>query len=642
MRPSLLRSCGVSLLLLGIVGCGDDGGKATQDGGAGHAGGNGGKSGKGGGGGQGAVAGGGGAAGEATGTAGAAGAGTAGAAGAGTAGAAGGTAKDAGTGLDLGGVVPPASLTATVKNRRETLFELIWTAPSINGAAVTSYQVRYAKVPITAANFDDTTVTTVIPNTNTPKPPGMTDGMDVKLYIENAYYFAVEGEITGGTRSAIDATTTPVAAHFEVTTVPSTSGTNEQFGHSVSAEADVNGDGLSDLVVGTSNAGRAYLFLGSNDFSPTAPSVTFSGSTNGFGFLAAEIGDIDNDGLEDIAISDPLSAEKVFIYRGRQSWPLTLTDAQADYVVSTDASYVGSGFGSSLARLGDFTGDGIDDFAIGARVFSTGKGRIIIVPGKASGFGSIALPNVNDAIVIDADTTLDQSYLGYKVLGLGHFYPISSGTTLVASAPGSTTSANTAGRVYAFHGQTGTAGAIAIGSADNVLNGPGNGARIGIVLTNLQTMLNGFPAVGAGNLQDAIDIPGGHGGAYLAKGSPVTGPFSSITVAYQSGASAGGGVLLGGGVSGRDGKLSLIGDSNPDLVFAGEISSQLTISDGSKIGSRTSPIEVNSTADVVIALPSGWSSGEGSDSMIGDINGDGVPDFCIGSQLQPGAVLVFW
>src|ERR1022692_1799390 len=45
-------------------------------------------------------------------------------------------------------VPPPAMLTATVLDRRATTFELLWTAPSINGAAVTGYQVRYAKVPI--------------------------------------------------------------------------------------------------------------------------------------------------------------------------------------------------------------------------------------------------------------------------------------------------------------------------------------------------------------------------------------------------------------------------------------------------------------------------------------------------------------
>src|ERR1700690_487908 len=90
--------------------------------------------------------------------------------------------------LDLGGGGPPAMLTGRVLDRRTTLFELVWTAPSNNGAAVSGYQVRYAKEPITTANFDDTTVTTAVAYTGTPKAPGDTDGMTVKAYIENGYY----------------------------------------------------------------------------------------------------------------------------------------------------------------------------------------------------------------------------------------------------------------------------------------------------------------------------------------------------------------------------------------------------------------------------------------------------------------------
>jgi hypothetical protein len=374
------------------------------------------------------------------------------------------------------------------------------------------------------------------------------------------------------------------------------------------------------------------------------PAVVFSGSTTGFGYAVAQIGDIDNDGLGDLAISDALNGEKVYIYKGRHTWPMTLTDAQADYVISTDASYASSLFGFSMARLGDFTGDGIDDFAIGVRSFATATGRVVIIPGKASGFASVALPDVTKAIVIDGDSTLNRSFFGYRVLGLGHFYTVSAATTLVVSAAGSSTATapGNAGHLYTFHGQVGTAGAIAISAADHVLTGPGSAAHIGIVLTNLETMLNGFPGVGVGNILDTVDIAGGQGGAYLASGTPTSGPFATLSIDYVSGDSTNSAVLIGGGVSGRDTKLSLIGDATPDLVLGGEGGPTLTISDGSKIGAKTSPNNVASTAEVVITLPIGWASGEGTDSIIPDINGDGVPDFCLGSSVQPGAILVYW
>ena len=127
-------------------------------------------------------------------------------------------------------------------------------------------------------------------------------------------------------------------------------------------------------------------------------------------------------------------------------------------------------------------------------------------------------------------------------------------------------------------------------------------------------MLNGSPGVAVGNLIDLIDIPGGHGGAYLESGTPGTGPFADTHIAYLSGVTNGGGVLIGGGLPGSDESASLIGDATPDLVYGGELGSTLTISDGAKIGPRARPTELASTAEIVLTLPTGWSSGEGQQS----------------------------
>ena len=168
-----------------------------------------------------------------------------------------------------------------------------------------------------------------------------------------------------------------------------------------------------------------------------------------------------------------------------------------------------------------------------------------------TGFASIALPDTTNAIVIDGNATLGRPFFGYRVLGLGHFYSVSSGTTLLASAlgpraaqppmPGACTlSMVKRGRPVSFR----------LGPRITSLLGRRSGARIGIVLTNLRTMLNGFPGVGIGNLQDTIDIPGGNGGAYLTFGTPSTGPFASMRIAYHAGVNSVGGILVGGGLSG--------------------------------------------------------------------------------------------
>src|SRR5450631_4224899 len=158
MRAHIRLSCSAAALVcLGFFGCGGDDSSSKDagektDGGGGH----GGKAAAGGKGGS-AVGGAGGAAGSAGGGAGQAaggGGGEAGGGGGSVGGAAGKNAKDGGTTdgatLDLGGITPPAMLTVSIKDRRATLFELVWTAPLVNGQPPTGYQVRYAKVPITS------------------------------------------------------------------------------------------------------------------------------------------------------------------------------------------------------------------------------------------------------------------------------------------------------------------------------------------------------------------------------------------------------------------------------------------------------------------------------------------------------------
>jgi hypothetical protein len=539
-------------------------------------------------------------------------------------------------------------LTATVVDRRGTVFQLVWTAPSDNGQPVKGYQIRYAKVPITASNFDDTTVTKTLAYTGTPSQPGATDGALATLYIENAYYFAVVGTDTAGAHvGTVMATTAAVAAHFNVTLLASPSGTNQLFGAMVDGSADVNGDGLSDLLVATVSDGHAYLFLGSASFAPTAPSVVFSsGTAMTFGATIRAIGDIDGDGRTDIAISDQ-DSERVLIYKGRATWPAALADTQADYVISTDTTYASSAFGASIAPLGDFNGDGVADFAIGAPGFSTLSGRVAVVYGK-SGFTNLMLPDTTRALEITADSTLNRSQLGLAVVGLGHFYSVTSGTTLIVSAPGlgsATSTSSNEGRLYAFHGR-GPGAAIAATVADHTLMGPGKPARIGQTLVNIGPVVNALPSVGAGNSGDSVSVPNANGSAFVLSGSATTGPFANKLIFFQMGANGIGQVIFGGGFSGRDESVSIIGDAKPDVALTSlQSAGSLDILDGSEIGTITNPANTISVADVHVPLPTGWmATAAGVGNLIRDINGDGHADFALGDQfgVVPGRVAVFW
>jgi hypothetical protein len=562
------------------------------------------------------------------------------------------------TGLSV--TIPPPSIDPTA--RRKVLMQLTWAAPSDSGGgSVAGYQIRYAKVPIDSTNFNVPSISTAVAYAGTPAAPGDQDGISISpLYIENNYYFAVEAVDVAGSVSPIVASASSgsctcggncCASHFNTAIIPSPTGTNQSFGNVMDGSGDANGDNVSDLLVGTFSDNHAYLFLGGggNSFAPSTPSVTFTGANTGFGVKVAFIGDIDHDGFEDLAIADLPTGQRVFIFKGRATWPAALADTQADYVITTGAAYAGSNFGNSIARLGDFDGDGVDDFAIGAPLFNTRVGRIVVVYGSAT-FSSLALPDATNtrALEIGGDPALTRSQLGISVVGLGHFYTVTGGTTLAASAPGlgaPSNASNNEGRIYTFHGR-GPGAAIDASVADNVKVGPAKGAELGGVLSNLGPVVDGFNSLGTGNTVDTFSVPGANGTGYIFSGPTASNPLANLLILYQSGVAAGTGeVLFGGGFSGRDSFVSLIGDSKPDLAIAATNISTLDIVDGSRAAGLSSPANMSSVADVHVPLPSGWTgtaaSGQG---LLKDMNGDGFPDFAMGNVFGtvPGRVAIFW
>ncbi len=144
---------------------------------------------------------------------------------------------------------------------------------------------------------------------------------------------------------------------------------SDNFGWSVSAAGDVNGDGFADVIVGAKNAdpnmfgnaGSAYVYSGAtglllHQFDGAAPG-------DGFGSTVSDAGDLDGDGFSDVLVAaieaDPngrVSAGSVYLYSGLSGQFLQQFDGNA----SQDA------FGTSLSAAGDVNADGFADALIGA------------------------------------------------------------------------------------------------------------------------------------------------------------------------------------------------------------------------------------------------------------------------------------
>ena len=215
---------------------------------------------------------------------------------------------------------------------------------------------------------------------------------------------------------------------------------NDYFGVSVADIGDLNNDGIRDIVVGAShddnsgsNRGAIHIMFMNRDGTVDSTKVINDGTANGpvlathdhFGASVAGIGDLDNDGIPDIAAGTPSNLNTnsrgaihiMFMNRdGTVDSTKKINDGTANG--PTLANY--DQFGASVASIGDLNNDGIPDIVSGAPdddAGGTARGAIHIMFMKRD--GTVSSTKEINGDTANGPTVNTSDYFGQSVVNIG-------------------------------------------------------------------------------------------------------------------------------------------------------------------------------------------------------------------------------
>jgi hypothetical protein len=215
----------------------------------------------------------------------------------------------------------------------------------------------------------------------------------------------------------------------------------DQAGYHLSIIGDVNNDGIDDMLIAApqheppTRKGQVYLIFGhSGEWEKTInlanADVIFTGEQvdNRASHDVFGLGDVNNDGIDDLAIGvkyykkDGLSTfGKVYIFFGKaDTWNKEIS------LVESDASFIGEKQRTETAHVypaGDLNGDNYDDFIIGSGYydsnnnFSDNTGKVYVIFGKATELwqNNVSLDQADASFLGEHESDL----AGHRVAGVG-------------------------------------------------------------------------------------------------------------------------------------------------------------------------------------------------------------------------------
>ncbi|MDZ7331997.1 MAG: PKD domain-containing protein [candidate division KSB1 bacterium] len=205
---------------------------------------------------------------------------------------------------------------------------------------------------------------------------------------------------------------------------------------------------------------------------PYASSVIGEASNDLAGWDVAFVGDVNQDGYEDVLIGAPqnskggLRAGAAYLIFGSAEMPMPLTS-----ITKANVTFLGSKArdeaGMKVSGVGDVNGDGISDFIIAAPMENGGTGKIYLFFGKKEGWTSLI--QLDHADVVFSGEKLDDN-AGLSVAGTGDVNGDGIGDILIG-APRSDSNGSDAGRAYLVFGKKSSwARTIGLAQADIIFD----------------------------------------------------------------------------------------------------------------------------------------------------------------------------